>query len=419
MSKINQNKFLIFLFVLLPILSLFTGFILNEDLSTGGSKWDFELTWPVIKDYSNLNLFDAQQLGGKEPRHFPFHYLILASIYNILNDQYLVRLFYLIFSLLMPIFLYLNLIKIYDFKKINILIVSFSFLFFPYFRSSAIWSNAHLTALIFFLISNYYFLKVLSKNKLKDKLLNLLFLAFATYTMQTYVILFSFYLFNYFTREKIKIFFGLLLFCCILGIPPLSFLLFNERMLNLPITQDYFYTITNNFSIILFFLLFLMANKLNLIICYNKLKSLKIIEITLILLFFLAIVYNLNYDLLNSNLRGGGFFYKISHFILKNNFIFILSFLMATLLIYLTTKQEKNLIFIILLINIMGLNYQIYQKYFEPLLLVMIFVLFKNIFVSNIFLKLKNVFFFYALVIFYFLLAFVNLYYGFSKNMTI
>ena len=181
--------------------------------------------------------------------------------------------------------------------------------------------------LIFFLMSNYYFLKVLNKNKLKDKLLNLLFLAFATYTMQTYVILFSFYLFNYFTKEKIKIFLGLILFCCILGIPPLSFLLFNERMVNLPITQDYFYTITNNFSIILFFLLFLMSNKLNLTICYNKLKNLKIIEITLILLFFLAIVYNLNYDVLNSNLRGGGFFYKISHFILKNNYIFILSFL--------------------------------------------------------------------------------------------
>ena len=119
MTEINQNKILIFIFVLLPILSLFTGFILNEDLSTGGSKWDFELTWPVVKDYSNFNLFDAQQLGGKEPRHFPFHYLILASIYNILNDQYLVRLFYLIF-VFMPIFLYLNLIKIYDFKKINI-----------------------------------------------------------------------------------------------------------------------------------------------------------------------------------------------------------------------------------------------------------------------------------------------------------
>lgn len=419
MAKINQNKFLIFIFVFLPILSLFAGFILNEDLSTGGSKWDFELTWPVVKDYSNFNLFDAQQLGGKEPRHFPFHYLILASIYKIFNEQHLVRLFYLFFSLLMPIFLYLNLIKIYNFKKINILILSFSFLFFPYFRSAAIWSNAHLTALIFFLISNYYFLKVLNNNKLKDKLLNLLFLAFATYTMQTYVILFSFYLFNYFRLEKMKTFFGLLIFCCILGIPPLSFLLFNERMVNLPITQDYFYTVTNNFSIILFFLLFLMTNKINLIICSHEFKKLKTKEIALILLFFLVIIYNLNYDVLNSNLRGGGFFYKISHFILKNNFIFLFSFFVATLLIYLIVKHDKKFLFTILLINIMGLNYQIYQKYFEPLLLVMIFILFKNIFVNNIFLKLKNVLFFYTLVIFYFLIALVNLYYGFSKNMTI
>ena len=131
------------------------------------------------------------------------------------------------------------------------------------------------------------------------------------------------------------------------------------------------------------------------------------------------IIYNLNYDVLNSNLRGGGFFYKISHFILKNNFIFLFSFFVATLLIYLIVKHDKKFLFTILLINIMGLNYQIYQKYFEPLLLVMIFILFKNIFVNNIFLKLKNVLFFYTLVIFYFLIALVNLYYGFSKNITI
>ena len=57
MNKINQNFIIIFIFIVLPILSLFIGFYFNEDLSTGGSKWDFNVTWPVVLDYSNFNFF--------------------------------------------------------------------------------------------------------------------------------------------------------------------------------------------------------------------------------------------------------------------------------------------------------------------------------------------------------------------------
>ena len=66
----------------------------------------------------------------------------------------------------------------------------------------------------------------------------------------------------------------------------------------------------------------------------------------------------------------------------------------------------------------MGLNYQIYQKYFEPLFLVMIFILFKNFLASNILAEYKNVLKFYAVVIIYFFLSLINVLLGFSKGMT-
>ena len=37
------NVFLIFLSII-PVLSIFTGFYTNEDLSTGGATYDFNLT---------------------------------------------------------------------------------------------------------------------------------------------------------------------------------------------------------------------------------------------------------------------------------------------------------------------------------------------------------------------------------------
>ena len=67
----------------------------------------------------------------------------------------------------------------------------------------------------------------------------------------------------------------------------------------------------------------------------------------------------------------------------------------------------------------MGLNYQIYQKYFEPLFLVMIFILFKNFLASNILAEYKNVLKFYAIIIIYFFLSLINVLFGFSKGMTV
>ena len=40
--------------VLIPILSLFLGFLFGEDLSTGGATKDFYATLPAVTDFSNL-----------------------------------------------------------------------------------------------------------------------------------------------------------------------------------------------------------------------------------------------------------------------------------------------------------------------------------------------------------------------------
>ena len=69
--KLNETKIYV---VYVSIFSLFLGFILNEDLSTGGSKMDFYHTWPLVINFSN-NIFDSSH---EFTRHFPFHYIILS-----------------------------------------------------------------------------------------------------------------------------------------------------------------------------------------------------------------------------------------------------------------------------------------------------------------------------------------------------
>ena len=107
-EKLIKNNIVIIFLAVIPIFSLIIGFLLNEDLSTGGAKWDFNLTWPIIIDYSNFNFTTSIT------RHMPLHYALLSILNKVFNSQEFIRIFYLFFSFLLPIFIYLNLIKIYN-----------------------------------------------------------------------------------------------------------------------------------------------------------------------------------------------------------------------------------------------------------------------------------------------------------------
>mgnify|MGYP001299616034 CR=1 FL=1 len=413
MFNLNKKSIILLIFIFVSLVTLFFGFIFKEDLSTGGSSWDFNLTWPVVVNYSNFNFFGSDQFT----RHMPLHYTFLALLNILFNDTHFVRLFYLFFSLLLPTFLYLNLSKIYEYDKLQLLIFSFSFLFIPLFRATAIWPNSHLTAAIFFMIGNYFFLKSKEKNALSNQLLNLLFLAFAIYSLQTYLILFLYYLCNYFSSEKFNNFIKLFIFSCLLGLPGLYFITLNPRISNITITHDIFYTLATNFSIIFFFLLFLLFNKETFKIFINKIRNLNKVEIFILIFLIVFVYYNKNYFIFDSRLRGGGFFYKLSYFILNNNLIFLTSSLLGLITVYIAIKHETRFLYFIIIINLMALNFTIYQKYFEPLFLVVISILYKNFFINNILLSLKNTFIFFGLILVYFLVAYINFFSNFSLKL--
>jgi hypothetical protein len=404
MKKIIKNNTVIILLAVIPIFSLIIGFVLDEDLSTGGAKWDFNLTWPIIVDYSNFNF------TTNITRHMPLHYVLIAILNKIFYNQEFIRIFYLFFSFLIPVFIYLNLVKIYNFNKFILLIFSSSFLFIPLFRASAIWANAHLTATIFFLIGNYFYLKSKEKNIFIYKIFNLLFLSFSIYCIQTYFLLYLYYLYNYFFLEKFKNFIKLFFLSVLLSLPGLIFIMLNPRIVGFGdiITRDIFYTLSSNFSLIFFFFTFLLLNKENLRTILNQIRNLKKIEIISMLLITIFIFFNHDLFSLDPRLRGGGFFYKLSYLMFNNNIIFITSFILGLITSYIIIKSEPKYLYILLIINLMSLNFIVYQKYFEPLFLIMLTILFKNFLINNILLNFKNTLLFYTLIFLYFLIAYVN-----------
>ena len=65
----------------------------------------------------------------------------------------------------------------------------------------------------------------------------------------------------------------------------------------------------------------------------------------------------------------------------------------------------------------MSLNFIVYQKYFEPLFLIIISILFKNFLIYNVLLSLKNTLFFYSLIFLYFITAHINILNKISNNL--
>ena len=386
----------------LPILSLLFGLLIEEDLSTGGSKNDFiNHALPVITDFSNF-IFNTRH---ENTSHFPMHYILLSIPKIIFENILVVKLTYFIFSLLLPFLVYINIYKLYPKQKFNASIIGLSILFLPFYRVSAFWPNAHLTALIFLLLANYFYILSLNFKNFKYKFIVIFFLSLSTYSMQSYVVFFIYYLFNYYKNEKLKTFASILFLCAIFSLPGIYLILETPTgNHDLNFTNNLSYTVITNFSITLFFLLFFISNKDNFIKIKNFFIELNKYEILSFLFLFTIMIFN--YE--NNFPFGGGFFYKFSNILFNNNYLFFLTSIMGLIISYLFYKIDKNIFYTIILVNFTAIGYTTSQKYFEPIFLVLIFVICKNFLSKNIIKNNLNTSIFYFLSLLYFVAAFIN-----------
>ena len=400
MTKISTiNKIIL---VTLPILSLLFGLMLEEDLSTGGNKKDFIATLPTIIDFSNFYF----STPNEHTTHFPLHYLLLSIPQFIFENIFAVKLFYFVFSLLFPFLTYINICRLHPGHKFNILIISLSLLFLPFYRASAFWPNAHLTALIFLLSANYFYILSLNSKNFIYKFLLIFFLSLSTYCMQPYALFFIFYLVNFYKNESLRTFIRIIFISAIFSLPGLYIILclpVGDNM-SLNFTKNISYTVITNFSIVLFFLLFFLFDKNSFMKVKNFFTNIKNFEILFFLLLFLMLITT--YE--NKFSFGGGFFYKLSNLLFDNNFLFFLASFLGLAISWLFYKIDKNIFYIIILTNLTAIGYISSQKYFEPVFLVLIFILSKNFLSKNIIDSRLNSILFYSINFIYFIAASIN-----------
>lgn len=395
----NINKFL----YLVLSLSLMVGLYYGEDSSgSGGSIADFSSTWPLIENPFN---FDC----GCEMK-FPLHYYIASTIYHIGNNEFFLRFMYCLAAIGVPLLFYKCLkLKYQKLNNDNLFLFSLIILILPTFRSAAIWPNTHLTAVIFFLASIFFFVRWEIKRDFKDinkdLLLTIIFMSLTVYTRQMYAMIFLYFVFIYFQKLNFRVFLKTCFIIFIFSIPGIIFVSYYPIILTGTFNPSLYNSLLVNSSIISFYLipfygLLFLEKKANINIGDNK---------NIVALFIICLIVFVMSQSFDYNFRmGGGYFLKLSLILFDNFSLFYLTSIAGFFLLYLIGKENPNNVFLIFLL-LFGFSARIlFPKYFEPMLLILLLFVF-NTKLPKIFLnKQKNIYLFGSYILIYLITGIAN-----------
>ena len=413
--RFDKNTTLI-LFVF--YLSYLLGFILGED-SNGGAIMDYmgyrSIINDFILDFKNAFL-NFDQYGE---RHSPILIIILSFFYKLNVDDHIIRLVNLHLSIISIIFFYkCLLIKFSKINKNYLILISAIFFLSPTFRSLSIWPDSRIYGFHFFVISIFFYLKfTFIEKKNYYCYLNIFFLAISSYFSPNFSLFSIFFLYQFYKNFKLS---KEIMLCIILNLVlafPAFYYLFildvfflssggvpGHDIVNksgIPIQYNISNKILINSSIIFFYFIPIMMIKKKLLLYDNNITFKNIF---LLVLFFLPMMLTFNYNL---DFSGGGIFLHFSHFLFKNNLLFYLISLFSILIVFKLCNHNLNNFFIILIVFLSNPQLSIYHKYYDPLIIFLIFTLL-NIKISSSFFNYKNISIIYIFYIFYLSLSFLK-----------
>ena len=400
-----------YIFVIFYI-SILIGFYLNED-TLGGSENDYKFHLEFIDLFSD-DLFNGLLVYGYDDypvRNSPIFYIILSFISKLISLEqirYLNTLSSLILSILFYKTLKLNFNNV-DNNKLKLLscIVFLS----PTVRSTAIWPYPILWSNIFFLLSIYFFLLSKKTNNSREIYYCFSSLIFASYLNYTFCVFAFYYLMEILKNKNInysKINLFLFLFVC--SIPATLFLFFRDGIHVIGLPDGFSLSVydTLNFSnkvliissiIFLYLLPFLRIQDF-----YIKLTSLSYTKSIFFLITFCFLIFIFDYP--HTNYFGGGIFFKISNLVFGNNILFFLVSFISLYIIFKINKDFSKVVLILIILFLYNLQFTIYMKYYDPLLIFLIIFLLDQKIIKRFF---ENKFFLEKIYSFFILVYFLYL----------
>ena len=379
-NKNELNYFLIFLI----LLNYFFGFFIRE-ISNGAGHIDLELhIWIVINDLRENYFETLKNYLSYSEATFPFFHSF-QSIFNPANKNYI----YCLNNTILNLFIVFIFFKFLKLKKINfennflIVLIPFIILLSPWFRSSSYWGMTENFA-FFFLIPSLYFLDLLIKKKItfNQNILLSVLISLTLYARQQYLFIAVFHILLLIMNDNKKNLFSSIFVYLILSIPGFYTLILwdvindlsnaTSASSNLDIKNIYL-NIPKISSIFFFYLIpILLINRSKL---FKNFLEKKYIVVFAIIFFIKLILFNdINYPE-----KGGGYLVKFIQLFLSNDpklLIFISSAFFTFIIFSININNFKYFLILPFIYINFGLTEFLYQEWFDPLYLLILFIFF-------------------------------------------
>jgi len=264
-----------------------------------------------------------------------------------------------------------------------------------------------LLGLVFFTISIYQYLKFQKKGKFLNCIKNIIFLSLSAYISPNFSLFAVFYFLNFiiYYQKNSKTIFIIVLLNVILSFPAFFYLFFldNNFLNNAAVLNE------NSKSI------FLLGNIPNNILLISSIIFFYLIPFLIIKTFkfnpnkkfFINIIISLailcfciNYFDYKNEYTGGGIFFKLFYVLLDTKYIFFTVVFISLFYVFNLSNFKFDNFLLIMILILSNPQITVYHKYYDPLLLILFFSLFKiDINFKNLE-KFKNK----ILIFFYFLI---------------
>ena len=413
----NTKNLLIFLIL---YVSLLLGFLLDENLNFGSYYDWINVYVPPIQDFAN-NFYET--LIGFEKygqRHSPFYIIFLSLLLRLGLDLDTIRFLHMN-GCIVFIFLFYHCLKLRfkDIDKFTLQLLSMFIFLSPTFRSLSIWPDSRLPGLIIFVLSIYFFLKFMKNNGHKKvffafySALSLILSSYISPNFSLFAIFFYLFFFKYMSYRS---FILLFLLSAILSIPMLYYIFILDvnfmiagRTPGIEQTSIAFsFNISNKILIISSILFFHLIPTIYFLTDSKQFLQFSKKKMINFIIFFAVVIYFFNYQI---SFTGGGFFYQLSIYMFNNNiFFYCITFYTLFYIYYISSLSKTNLILLGILI-ISNIQNTIYHKYYEPLILIIVLLLFKNLNFKKFLSSKINIIYLYMAGLFYILIRAIKILY--------
>ena len=393
-NKNELNYFLIFLI----LLNYFFGFFIRE-ISNGAGHIDLELhIWIVINDLRENYFETLKNYLSYSEATFPFFHSF-QSIFNPANTNYI----YCLNNTILNLFIVFIFFKFLKLKKINfennflIILIPFIILLSPWFRSSSYWGMTENFA-FFFLIPSLYFLDLLIKKKIsfKQNILLSVLISLTLYARQQYLFTAVFHILLLIMNNDKKNLFSSIFVYLILSIPGFYSLILWDAINNLSNAtsasgvldiKNIYLNILKISSIFFFYLIpILLINYSK--IFKNFLEKKYIVVFTIIFFIKLILFNDISYPE-----KGGGYLVKFTEIFLYNDpkfLIFISSVFFTFIIFSININNFKYFLILPFIYMNFGFNEFLYQEWFDPLYLFILFIFFPKDLIIKLGLNKRN-----------------------------